>query len=64
MIRYNNFGSVYDIRALLNATVQLMDGKKVTDIDLGLKQRLALKEVLKKIKGTEIEKLLKKYHVI
>lgn len=58
------WGSVYDIRALLNATVQLMDGKKVTDIDLGLKQRLALKEVLKKIKGTEIEKLLKKYHVI
>jgi oleate hydratase len=58
------WGSVYDIRALLNATVQLMDGKKITDVNLSLKQKLALKEVLKKTKGTEIEKLLKKYHVI
>jgi oleate hydratase len=58
------WGSVYDIRALLNATVQLMDGKKITELNLSLKQKLALKEVLKKIKDTEIERLLKKYHVI
>lgn len=58
------WGSVYDIRALLNATVQLMDGKKITELNLSLKQKLELKEVLKKIKDTEIERLLKKYHVI
>ncbi len=58
------WGSVYDIRALLNATVQLMDGKKITELNLSLRQKLALKEVLKKIKDTEIERLLKKYHVI
>ncbi|MDU6263353.1 MAG: oleate hydratase [Anaerocolumna aminovalerica] len=58
------WGSVYDIRPLLNATVQLMDGKKITELNLSLKQKLALKEVLKKIKDTEIERLLKKYHVI
>ena len=27
-------------------------------------EKIALKEVLKQIKGTDIEKLLKKYHVI
>ena len=33
-------------------------------MNLGLKEKIALKEVLKQIKGTDIEKLLKKYHVI
>ena len=58
------WGSVYDIRDLLNATVQLRDGKKITDMNLGFKEKIALKEVLKKVKGTDIEKLLKEYHVI
>lgn len=58
------WGSVYDVRDLLNATVKLRDGKKITDMDLSLMERLALKEVLKKIQGTDIDKLLKEYHVI
>ncbi len=58
------WGSVYDIRDLLNATVQLRDGKKITEMKLGFKEHIALKEVLKKIKGTDIEKLLKEYNVI
>lgn len=58
------WGSVYDIRDLLKATVQLRDGKKITDMELGLVEKIALKEILKKIKGTDIEKLLKKYDVI
>ena len=58
------WGSTYDIRDLLNATVQLRDGKKITDLDLPLMERLALKEVLKKISGTDIEKLLREYHCI
>jgi oleate hydratase len=33
-------------------------------MNLGLKEKLALKEVLKKIKDTDIEKLLKEYNVI
>ena len=48
----------------LPATVKLRDGKTITDMDLGLFERLALKEVLKKIQGTDIDKLLKEYHVI
>lgn len=58
------WGSVFDIRDLLNATVQLRDGKKITDMHLGFKEKIALKEVLKKIQGTDIEKLLKEYQVI
>lgn len=58
------WGSVYDIRDLLNATVQLRDGKSLRDMDIGLMEKLALKEVLKKIEGTDIEKLLKEYHII
>ena len=58
------WGSTYDIRDLLNATVKLRDGKSITEMNLGLKEKIALKEVLKQIKGTDIEKLLKEYHVI
>ena len=58
------WGSTFDIRDLLNATVKLRDGRKITDMDLGLKEKMALKKVLKKIAGTDMEKLLKAYKVI
>ncbi len=58
------WGSVYDVRDLLNATVKLRDGKKITDMDLGFKERIALKEVLKKVEGTDLAKLLREYEVI
>jgi len=58
------WGSVYDIRDLLDSVVALRDGKKLTDMKLDFKERVALKELLKKIEGTEIEKLLQVHHVI
>lgn len=58
------WGSSFDVRDLLDATVKLNDGKKLTEMALGLKQKLALKEALKKIEHTDIEKLLKEYNVI
>ena len=58
------WGSVYDIRCLLDATVKLRDGKKITDMEMPLVGKLALKEALKKIEGTEVEKLLKEDNVI
>lgn len=58
------WGSTYDVRDLLNATVKLRDGKKITDMDLPLIPRLALKEALKKIEGTDLEKILKEYNAI
>lgn len=58
------WGSVYDIRDLLNATIQLRDGKPLTDMELGFKEKMAVKKLLEKIHGTEVEKLLKEYNVI
>ena len=58
------WGSTYDVRALIDATVKLRDGKKITDMDLPLIPRLALKEALKKIEGTDLEKFLKEYNAI
>lgn len=58
------WGSVYDIRDLLNSTVQLRDGKPITDMDLGFIDKLVLKEMLKKVDGTDIGKLLREHHVV
>ena len=58
------WGSVYDVRDLLNATVQLRDGRKITDMPLGIKERMVLKKALEKISNTDMEKLLKEYQVI
>ena len=58
------WGSTYDIRDLLKAAVEMRDGRSLLEMKLGLKERLALREVLKKIRGTDIEKLLREYHVI
>lgn len=58
------WGSVYDLRDLLDATVALRDGRKITDLELGFKERIALKEALKKISGSEAEKLLKEHGMI
>lgn len=57
-------GSTYDIRDLLNATSTLSDGKKLTDISLEPNVKAVLAEALKKIAGTDIEKLLKEYQLI
>ena len=58
------WGSVYDVRDLLNASVKLRDGRKITDMRLGLKEKVALKEVLKAVSGTDVVKLLKEYGLI
>ena len=58
------WGSLYDIRDLLKAAISLRDGKPLTEMELGLKEKLAVKKLLDKVEGTDIEKLLKEYHVI
>ena len=58
------WGSTYDVRDLLNATIMLRDGKPLTAMELGLKERMAVKKLLGKIEGTDIEKLLREYHVL
>lgn len=58
------WGSVYDVRDLLNSTVQLRDGKKITDMELSFGEKLVLKKALAKIENTDVEKLLKAHNVI
>ncbi len=58
------WASAYDVRCLLDAAVQLRDGKKLTGLRLGALEKIALKEMLKKLSGTDLELLLKDYHAI
>ena len=58
------WGSVYDVRNLLNATVKLRDGAPVTDMKLNFIEKAVVKKVLKKLDGTDIATLLREYRVI
>ena len=58
------WGSVYDVRALLDATVKMRDGKKITDMKLPFMLRFVMNKALKKMHGTVIEELMQRYHVI
>ena len=58
------WGSTYDVRDLLNATSKMSDGKKITEMEFDPKQKAVLGEVLKKVAGTDIGKLLKEYQLI
>lgn len=58
------WGSKYDVRELLRACYYAIDKKPLEEIDLSLKERLMLSTVLKKIKGTDLEILLKESGLI
>ncbi len=58
------WGSVYDVRCLLDATTKLRDGKKITEMKLPLVQRKILETALAKANGTDVKKLLEEYGLI
>lgn len=58
------WGSVYDVRVLLDATSKMMDGRKITDVKVPLMVSLIEKRSLKGISGTVLEDVLKRYNVI
>lgn len=58
------FNSCYDVRVLLDSTSKMMDGRKLSDIKLSLKENIAAKKVLKKASGTVVEDLLVRYHLL
>ena len=53
------WGSKYDVRELLRACYYAIDKKPLTDENLSFVEKKLLKIVLKKVKGTDIEILLK-----
>ena len=57
------WGSVYDVRELLDSSVKLMDGKSPLQMDLG-PLNVIKKPLLNKIKGTVIEKLLRDHDIL
>ena len=58
------FASAFDVRMLMNAMYYLNDRTKLTELNLPLPEKLMVKEGLKKVKGTYVEELLKKYKLI
>ena len=58
------FASAFDVRMLMNAMYYLNDQKKLEELDLPVAEKLAIKGMLKKVKGTYVEELLKKYKLI
>ena len=53
------WGSKYDVRELLKAVYYAIDKKPITEFPLSFMEKEALKIALKKVKGTDIELLLK-----
>ncbi len=58
------WGSVFDVRCLLNATYRLQDETSIDQMDLNPAEKLALKAALGKIKDTQIFELLQQYGVV
>ena len=58
------WGSKYDVRELLRACYYAIDKKPITDIKLSFKEKMLLKVVMKKVKGTDVELLLKESGLI
>ena len=58
------WGSVYDIRTLLDSAVCLMDGRSPLDIDLPAPLALVKKPLLGLVRGTVLEQLLWEHKVL
>lgn len=53
------WGSAFDVRELLRAAYYGIDKKPLSKAPLSLKEKMALKTVIDKVKDTDVEKLLK-----
>ena len=58
------WGSVYDIRALLDSSVCLMDGKSPLEMTLPGPLNLLKRPALQFVRGTVIEKVLRDHNIL
>ncbi len=58
------WGSKYDVRELLRACYYAIDKKSIDEVPLSFKEKFLLKTVMKKVKGTDVELLLKESGLI
>ena len=58
------WGSTYDVRDLLNAAVQLRDGKPLSDLKMNWIKKFALGKAVEKVQDTDLGRLLLEYKII
>ena len=58
------WGSTYDVRDLLNAAVQLRDGRPLSDLKMRWIERFALGKVIDRVQETDLGRLLQEYKII
>ena len=58
------WGSTYDVRDLLNAAVQLRDGRPLSDLKMNWSEKFALGKVIDWLQGTDLGNFLQAYHII
>lgn len=58
------FGSAYDVRYLLQSLPILSDGKSLSDMKMGVADKVKMNEMTKMAKGTVIEDLMKEYGLL
>lgn len=58
------FGSAYDVRVLLDSTAKMMDGKKLTDLQLPAEKQIMIAGGIQKLSRTRIMQMLKEYGLI
>ena len=54
----------YDVRDLLNAAVQLRDGKPLSDLKMNWIKKFALGKAVEKVQDTDLGRLLLEYKII
>lgn len=58
------FASAYDVRVMLDSTAKMMDGKKLTDLQLPMEQQMIVAGLMQKIGKTVVPDLLKEYNLM
>ena len=58
------WGSTYDVRDLLNAAVQLRDGKPLSDLKMNWIKKFALGKAVEKVQDTDLGRLLLEHKII
>ena len=58
------WGSTYDVRDLLNAAVQLRDGRPLSDLKMRWIELFALGKVIDRVQETDLGRLLQEYKII
>ena len=58
------FASAYDVRVMLDSTAKMMDGKKLTDLQLPMEQQMIVAGLMQKVGSTVVPQLLKQYNLM